>query len=152
MAPQKLFQSCSSHSLPLSQALSLFSLFSLFVVKCPMLLSLCLLSVKKFCVNCFQVISKFYTIFFSLQRHSFLKCKQADKQTLQEHLAWSNSTPTYSTHTYSHRHIYKLHKNMHTLFIHLQTPPLSFLGTELCHLFKCSLIVWPQGSPKTHIL
>lgn len=49
------------------------------------------------------------------------------------------------------------HKNMHMLLIHLQTSPLLGLSSpllvcELCHLFKCSLIVWPQGPPTTHMV
>lgn len=43
MAPQKLFQSCSSHSLSLSCSLSLFFLF---VVECLLLLPLSIDSLK----------------------------------------------------------------------------------------------------------
>lgn len=32
----------------------------------------------------------------------------------------------------------------------LSAPPQLLFCTAPCHLFKCSLIVWPQGSPKTH--
>lgn len=109
MAPQKLFQSCSSHSLALLLSLMptlslLFSLFCLFVQKWPSCFLL-LLSAKekKVCVNRFQVMFKAPFFFPFLLCPHFPRYKQADS---------SESHPHLSDCAFILR---ALHKNMHML-------------------------------------
>lgn len=127
--------------LSLSLSLSLFSLFSLFVMKCKMSppppdpLSV----KKKLCVNC----SSDGRLSFFFFAPAFTSRSDAGRQILTH----SQQTPCVILHSHMH-----MHENMHMLSMHLQIPPLRLLGAELCHLFKCSLIVWPWGSLKIHIL
>lgn len=98
----------------------------------------CLL--KTFCVNCSN--DGQFSFFFCFSP-AFTSWSDAGRQILTQ----SQQTPRVILHSHMH-----MHENMHMLSMHLQIPPLRLLGAELCHLFKCSLIVWPWGSLKTHIL
>lgn len=107
--------------------------------------SYCQLRKKKVCVNRFQVMFKAPFFFLFLLCLHFPRYKQADSSELHPHLSDCAFTLRAHTHT--------LHKNMHMLSMHLQTAPLCLSGGELCHLFKCSLIVWPWGvGGQTHKL
>lgn len=153
MAPQKLFQSCSSHSLALLLSLMptlslLFSLFCLFVQKWPSCFLLLLSAKEKkkhVCVNRFQVMFK--APFFPFSPLPSLPQVQTGRLLRV-------TPPLIGLCVYSQSaHTRALHKNMHMLSMHLQTPPLCLSGGELCHLFKCSLIVWPWGlGGRTHKL
>lgn len=107
--------------------------------------SYCQLKKKKVCVSRFQVMFK--ALFFSFFFFAFTS-PGTNRPTLQSY------TPTYRTvHLLLEHTRIRSIKNMHMLSMHLQTPPRCLSGGELCHLFKCSLIVWPSGvGGQTHKL
>lgn len=129
MAPQKLFQSCSSHSLSLS-----FS-FSLFLPPC----------------GGMSVDASFVHCQFKIVVHGmFLHTSHANR--LFEGTPCSSAL-TYTVHTHPSEHTRTCNKTCECTPANsfIPSPPLALLRTEPCHLFKCSLIVWPQGSLKhTH--
>lgn len=141
MAPQKLFESSSSQCpfllLSLSDALSFPCLFFIFVVEIMLLLS----------VVTFYLLLK-YILWFLWSKACLAGSCSWPMHRQQTHTVLPTGSNA-CVQTQKHAHVLYTPANLSPLF---GSAPLPLWHTKLCQLFffKCSLIVWPQGGPKTH--